>query len=132
MVSPSTPEPGAATVVRFGRAAPGIAVRDLDAAVAFYRDVLAMAVTFTNGEPVSFAIVEKDAAELHLSAKPDHVASTINVAHLIVDDATALHDHLVAAGTQIVKALRDHEFGLRAFVFADPDGNRIDVGEPLD
>jgi catechol 2,3-dioxygenase-like lactoylglutathione lyase family enzyme len=30
-----------------------------------------------------------------------------------------------------VKGVRDHEFGLRAFVFADPDGNRIDVGERL-
>jgi catechol 2,3-dioxygenase-like lactoylglutathione lyase family enzyme len=132
MPNRSTSEPVARATPRFGRVAPGIAVRDLDAAVAFYRDVLGMTVTFTNGEPVSFAIVEKDAAELHLSAMPDHEASTLNVAHLIVDDATALHDHLVAAGTQIVKGLRDHDFGLRAFVFADPDGNRIDVGEPLD
>jgi hypothetical protein len=31
----------------------------------------------------------------------------------------------------IVKGLRDAPYGLRDFVFADPDGNRIDVGERL-
>ncbi|MGH8919312.1 MAG: hypothetical protein ACRD0H_13465 [Actinomycetes bacterium] len=34
----------------------------------------------------------------------------------------------VERGVRIVKALRDADFGLRTFVFADPDGNRIDVG----
>ena len=87
--------------------------------------------TFENGDPVGFVSVERDAAELHLSLDPSHRPSTINVAHLIVDDATALHDHLVAAGVRIVKGVRDHDFGLRAFVLADPFGNRIDVGEPI-
>ncbi|MGD0607317.1 MAG: hypothetical protein ABSA53_27510 [Streptosporangiaceae bacterium] len=27
--------------------------------------------------------------------------------------------------------LRDADYGLRGFVFADPDGNRIDVGQRL-
>jgi catechol 2,3-dioxygenase-like lactoylglutathione lyase family enzyme len=31
---------------------------------------------------------------------------------------------------RIIKSLRDKDYGQRAFVFADPDGNRIDVGEP--
>ncbi len=117
--------------VRFGRTAPGIVVTDLAAALDFYCDVLGMTKTFENGDPVGFVIVERDAAELHLSLDPSHRPSTINVAHLIVDDATALHDHLVAAGVRIVKGVRDHDFGLRAFVLADPFGNRIDVGEPI-
>jgi hypothetical protein len=32
---------------------------------------------------------------------------------------------------RIVKGLRDADYGLRGFVFADPDGNRIDVGQKL-
>jgi catechol 2,3-dioxygenase-like lactoylglutathione lyase family enzyme len=48
-----------------------------------------------------------------------------------VDDAVALHEHLVANGVRIVKGLRDADYGLRGFVFADPDGNRIDVGQRL-
>ena len=46
-------------------------------------------------------------------------------------DARALYDRLVAHGVRIVKGLRDAPYGLRDFVFADPDGNRIDVGERL-
>ncbi len=90
-----------------------------------------MQVTFENGNPVGFVILKRDAAELHLTVARNHRAGTHNVAHLMVADATALHDHLVANGTRIVKGLRDADYGLRGFVFADPDGNRIDVGERL-
>ena len=34
-------------------------------------------------------------------------------------------------GVRIIKGLRDADHGLRGFVFADPDGNRIDVGQQL-
>ena len=117
--------------VSYGRAAPGIFVSDLDAALAFYVGVLGMKKTFENGSPVGFVIVESGSAELHLSLVPDHRASTTNVAHLMVDDATALYDHVTAAGVRIIKGLRDQDYGLRAFVMADPDGNRIDVGQDI-
>jgi len=32
---------------------------------------------------------------------------------------------------KIIKGIQDKDYGLRAFVFADPDGNRIDVGQAL-
>ena len=118
--------------IRFGRTAPGIPVRDLEAALRFYRDALGMTVTFTNGDPVGFVILERDAAELHLTLEPRHTAGTHNVAHVMVTDARAVHDRLVAHGARIVKGLRDHDFGLRAFVVADPDGNRLDIAEDLD
>ena len=117
--------------VRFGRLAVGVAVRDIQAARAFYSDVLGFESVFENGDPVGFMILEKDAAELHLNLKRDHQASTLNVAHLLVDDVDGLHAICQAAGVRIIKSLADKDYGLRAFVFADPDGNRIDVGQPL-
>jgi hypothetical protein len=30
-----------------------------------------------------------------------------------------------------IKGLRDQPYGLRDFIIADPDGNRIDVGQPI-
>jgi catechol 2,3-dioxygenase-like lactoylglutathione lyase family enzyme len=116
--------------ITFGRLAASAFTRDIQAACAFYRDVLGFEKTFQNGDPVGFMILEKDAAELHLSLVRDHKPSTTNIAHLMVDDVDALHDRLVAAGVRIVKSLADKDYGLRAFVFADPDGNRIDVGQP--
>ncbi|SEK65553.1 hypothetical protein SAMN05428989_0547 [Pseudoxanthomonas sp. GM95] len=117
--------------VTFGRLAPTLPVTDIDRALAFYVEVLGFTKTFENGTPVGFVILKKDAAELHLSLHKTHKPSNQNLAHLLVDNATALYAHLEAAGIRIVKALRDANYGLRGFVFADPDGNRIDVGQRL-
>lgn len=117
--------------ITFGRAAPGVVVRDIQAAHAFYSDVLGFRKVFENGDPVGFMVLEKDAAEIHLSQARDHRPTTINVFHMYVDDVAALYALCQAAGVRIIKALRDKDYGQRAFVFADPDGNRIDVGEPI-
>ena len=115
--------------MEFGRIAASIGVTDLERALAFYVGVLGMVKTFENG--TRFAIVERGPAELHLTRVERHVAGEHNVAHLMVSDARALHDQLVAGGTRIVKAIRDADYGMRGFVFADPDGNLIDVGQTL-
>jgi catechol 2,3-dioxygenase-like lactoylglutathione lyase family enzyme len=117
--------------VAFGRIAAAVPVSDISRALGFYQDILGMSVTFTNGSPVGFVILERDAAELHLTLVRDHRGGTHNVAHLMLADAAGLHDHLVAHQVRIVKGLRDADYGLRGFVFADPDGNRIDVGQRL-
>ncbi len=117
--------------VTFGRIAATIPVTDMPRALAFYTEILGMTKTFENGNPVGFAILHRDEGELHLTLAKQHRASDRNVAHLLVDDATRLHDHLVASGARIVKGLRDADYQLRTFVFADPDGNRIDVGQRI-
>lgn len=115
----------------FGRAAPSICVRDIHAAHDFYSLILGFRKVFENGDPVGFMVLKKDQAEIHLSRKPDHKASTINVMHMFVSDAADLYAICESEGVRIVKRLMDKEYGQRAFVFADPDGNRIDVGERL-
>ena len=117
--------------ITYGRFAAAVPVSDIGRALAFYQDILGMTVTFTNGDPTGFVILRRDAAELHLTLVRGHRAGLHNVAHLMVTDATALHDHLVASGVRIVEGLRDADYGLRGFVMADQDGNRIDVGQRL-
>jgi len=117
--------------IQFGRIAATIAVTDMPRALAFYTDVLGMTKTFENGDPVGFVILKRGDGELHLTLSRGHAATDRNVAHLLVDDATRLYDHLVAHGVRIIKGLRDADYGLRNFVFADPDGNRIDVGQRI-
>jgi catechol 2,3-dioxygenase-like lactoylglutathione lyase family enzyme len=101
------------------------------AAIQFYTTVFGFEKTFENGSPVGFAILEKDKAELHLSLSANHRGTTQNVAHLIVSDAAELYAVCARKGVRIIKGLRDADYGLRGFVFADLDGNRIDVGQPL-
>ncbi len=117
------------TDIRYGRVAPGICVRDIQAAHAFYSDLLGFRKVFENGTPVGFMVLKKDDAEIHLSQKRDHQPSTVNVAHMYVDDVASLYAICEAAGVRIIKTLAHKDYDQRAFVFADPDGNRIDVGE---
>jgi catechol 2,3-dioxygenase-like lactoylglutathione lyase family enzyme len=117
--------------MRFGRITPTLAVTDMAAALRFYEGVLGFQKVFENGDPVSFVILKRDSAEFHVTTDENHQARIPNVAHLMVDDANGLHDHLVRHGVSIVKPLREEEYGLLGFVFADPDGNRIDVGQVI-
>jgi catechol 2,3-dioxygenase-like lactoylglutathione lyase family enzyme len=118
-------------VLRFGRIAPMVPVTSIGRALDFYCGVLGFEKVFENGTPVGFVILERDAAELHLTLDPRHEASNENVAHLMVSDAAALYELCSGKGVRIVKGLRDADFGLRCFVFADPDGNCFDVGQPI-
>jgi catechol 2,3-dioxygenase-like lactoylglutathione lyase family enzyme len=119
----------ALATITFGRAAPALCVRDIQAAQGFYSRVLGFEKVFENGDPVGFMVMKKDRAEIHLSQKPDHKASTVNVMHIFVSDVAALYAVCEAEGVRIIKSLADKDYGQRAFVFADPDGNRIDIGE---
>ncbi len=116
---------------RFGRIAAMLPVRDIERARAFYADVLGFVKTFENGDPVGFMILKKDDAELHLTLQKDHVAAHFNIAHMMVSDVDALHAVIQKQGLRVIKGLKDKDYGLRAFVFEDPDGNRIDVGQPI-
>lgn len=117
--------------LRFGRIAATFAVADMARACDFYVGAMGFSKTFENGEPVGFVILKRDAAELHLTLQRNHRPAPFTVAHMLVEDIDALHAIIRARGLRIVKGLRDKDCGLRAFVFEDPDGNRIDVGEPL-
>jgi catechol 2,3-dioxygenase-like lactoylglutathione lyase family enzyme len=115
--------------IAYGRIAPTIRVRNLQTARAFYADILGFETLFENGNPVRFVVLKKDEAEIHLAEDADHAASAINVAHMFADDVAALHRLCCGAGVPIVRPLTDKDYGQRAFVIADPDGNRIDIGE---
>lgn len=117
--------------IRFGRIAAMLPVKDMARAHDFYTRVLGFAKVFQNGDPVGFMILKRDAAELHLTLQPVHKAPPFNVIHMMVEDVDALHAICRREGLRIVKGLKDKDYGLRAFVFEDLDGNRIDVGQPI-
>ncbi|MGB3643400.1 MAG: VOC family protein [Mesorhizobium sp.] len=116
---------------QFRRLAPTLAVRDIGRAHDFYTRVLDFEKSFQNGDPVGFMILKNGQAELHLTLQPGWKAAPFNVAHLMVDDVDALHGICKDSGLRIVKRLQNKDYGLRAFVFEDPEGNRIDVGQKI-
>lgn len=115
--------------ISFGRMAASIGVADMARAVQFYTDVLGFGIAWQNGDPVILTILERDAAELHLLHAPGWRGPDFNVAHLFVTGVDALHARCAAHGVPIIRAIASKDYGMRAFVLADPDGNRIDVGE---
>lgn len=117
--------------IRLGRVAATVSVTDIQRSLNFYFEVFGLSSVFTNGNPIGFAILKRDDAELHLTLAPQHRATNRNVAHLLVNDATALYSRCEQLNVRIIKKLRDHDYGLRAFVIADPDGNRLDIGQHL-
>lgn len=116
------------SALTFGRVAVTIPVTDMEKAFHFYLEVVGFEKTFENGNPVGFAILKRDAAEVHLTLAKNHKPTDRNLAHMLVSDINAFHIHLVNNNVRIIKGLREVVAGMDGFVFADPDGNRIDVG----
>lgn len=117
--------------VGFGRIAVMIPVKDMDRACSFYMNVLGFEKVFENGNPVGFMILRRENGELHLSLQKEHKAANFNIAHMLVENVDALHTICKQNGMRIIKGLQDKDYGLRAFVFEDPDGNRIDVDQKI-
>ena len=112
----------------FGRVAPSIPVADMERALRFYRDVLGFTVSFTNGNPVSFAVITQGGAQLHLGVQPGKAGSLH--AHIMVDDLDAVYERLLRSGTAVRQAPKVQAWGLRDIVIADPDGNTFEIAEP--
>ncbi len=113
----------------FGRVAPTFFVTDLDRGVKFWTQALGFELAFTNGAPVSFAIVRRDAAEIHLGIRPDQAGRCH--CHIMVEGIDELAEQLDARGVTVRQAPRDQPWGLRDMVIADPDGNTIEIAQPL-
>ena len=47
---------------------------------------------------------------------------------VVVDDPDAHHERAVAAGAQIVRGMRDEEYGSRGYTARDPEGNLWSFG----
>jgi catechol 2,3-dioxygenase-like lactoylglutathione lyase family enzyme len=117
---------------------PFFIVRHLDAALAFYRDMLGFAVTFR--EPESdpfFGIVCRDGAMIMLKDVGIEPLPNCNRngaarwdAYLYVPDPDALAAEFTSRGVIFSEPLRDTSDGLRGFELRDTDGYVLFFGRP--
>ncbi len=100
--------------------------------VTFYRDLLALPVTFANDWFVEFQLT--DTARISVaderqasvkSAYGDGITLALQVAN-----ADTAWQWLRARGVD-VGPLRDHAWGARVFYFHDPEGHRLEVWAPF-
>lgn len=116
--------------VIFERVAPVLPVRDVDAALTRYRQ-LGFATELDESAQYGFA--ERGSVQLHL--QPDDrndPGSTGGVVYLYVSDADVLHAEWMSAGVA-GRFMGPHNtpYGLREFIYTDPDGIVHRVGSPL-
>lgn len=113
----------------FERVAPSFYVSSIDRAIEFWTKRLGFEVTFTNGNPVSFVIVRRDAVVVHLGVRPE-LAGKCHC-HIMVKGIEELSRGLALNGTRMVQPLKKQSWGLQDIVIADPDGNTIEIAEPI-
>jgi catechol 2,3-dioxygenase-like lactoylglutathione lyase family enzyme len=104
-----------------------VPVADVDRAIAFYRDQIGFHLDHdTRGGPMRFAQLTPrgSGCSIVLSDPPPMPAGSLRGLQLVVSDARAARDHLVAQGVAVgdVNVLDDRDGGTM-FDFADPDGN---------
>ena len=118
------------TEVIFNRIAPVVAVHDLDAALARYRQI---GFATELDEPAQYGFVERGAVQLHLvSEDPNDPGGTGGIVYVYVSDADSLHAEWASARVDgRFMGPHDTPYGLREFVYTDPDGIVHRVGSPL-
>ena len=112
-----------------------IAVPELEASAAFYRDVLGFEV-HEFGDP-GWRLYARGECEIMAGECPDAIPPAelgdhAYFAYLVVDDAAGYHADVAAAGAEILKPLRDEPWGMREFAVRTVDGHRIMIGQELD
>jgi predicted enzyme related to lactoylglutathione lyase len=110
-----------------------IAVPDLKASSAFYRDVLGFTIHsipdpgwlfYTSGNCTIMAGECRDAIP------PRQLGDHSYFAYLEVDDIAQLHASVIAAGAKVCKTLRNEPWGMREFGVITADGHRIMFAAP--
>jgi uncharacterized glyoxalase superfamily protein PhnB len=116
--------------VIFERIAPIVTVHDLDAALARYRRLGFATELYA---PAQYGFVERGGVQLHLvQDDPDDPGGTGGVVYVYVSDADALRAEWASTGVEgRFMGPHDTPYGLREFVYTDPDGIVHKVGSPL-
>jgi predicted enzyme related to lactoylglutathione lyase len=109
-----------------------IAVPDLAASSAFYREVLGFQVQEI-GDP-GWRLFVKDACrimagECRDATPPRETGDHSYFVYLVVDDVDAIHASVFALGAEITKPPRNQTWGMREFGLRTIDGHRIMVGQ---
>ncbi|MFQ6325892.1 VOC family protein [Nocardia sp. CWNU-33] len=106
------------------RATPDIRTDDMESSREFYK-LLGFEEAMDLGWVVTMASPSNPTAQVLLvGPEAEQLQPDMSVE---VDDVDAVHDDMVAAGADIVYALRDEPWGVRRFFVRDPSGTIVNV-----
>lgn len=108
--------------------APIFQVSNMQRALDYYTRVLGFAIEWTSGEPPAYASVSRDGVEISLTAVSRPVLSQV---YIEVDGVDEYFARVSAAGAKVIAPLADRFYGMRDGRIDDPDGNSIQLGQPI-
>ena len=108
-------------------------VRDMEASLAYYTDILGFEVTFTWEQPITYAVLKRGNITINLVIRDDMPADYKPLAalYVFVHDVDALWADFTAKGAKVLNPIGDREYGMRDFDLQDPNGYRIVIGKGL-
>jgi lactoylglutathione lyase len=111
---------------------PILTTADMERALGFYRDLLGFEVTyqFPEGTAPDYVGLQLGSSQLGIAAQQDSVKAGEGFALWVyADDCDAAIEELRGRGVPVIEEPRDQPWGERIATVADPDGNRVIVGE---
>ena len=109
------------------RVVPNLASDNLGATRDFYVDSLGFEVVMDMGWIVTVASPSNATAQVSFTAEGIRAQSDAPVITVEVADVDSVHATAQAGGLEIVRSLRDEEWGVRRFFVRDPDGRVVNV-----
>lgn len=107
----------------------GLAVPDVPAAVEFYTTKLGFRLSFTSGDPVTFAGVHLDRVQIFLQqGTPNPGASS---AYFVVGDADEVYAFHRANGVEVAEPIDDRDYGMRDYSVRDLNGYFLAFGQNI-
>ncbi len=97
-------------------------------ALDYYTRVLGFEIGWTSGAPPTHASVCRDDLEVMFAVEATPIPARIYIEVNGVDEYFA---RIAAAGATVTVPLADRFYGMRDGRIGDPDGNEINLGEPL-
>ncbi|HUQ19749.1 MAG TPA: VOC family protein [Gemmatimonadaceae bacterium] len=108
---------------------PTLSANDLIAATEFYRDKLGFEVSFTYGDPPTFAGVNIGNVQMFLQkAAPSPSGASV---FFMVGNADELFEYHRGNGVEIIEQPADRDYGIRDYGVRDLNGYALSFGHPL-
>jgi predicted enzyme related to lactoylglutathione lyase len=112
---------------KFNQVAPAFAAKDFDGLVAFYTGVLGFEARYKTDV---YAVLYRDDVSLHIYPERDGTVGGNNSAYFFVEGVDAIYEQVRKRAT-IVHPISNQDYGLRDFLLADPEGNKIGIAQRL-
>ncbi|KTR83730.1 glyoxalase [Novosphingobium barchaimii] len=108
------------------RVVANIATEQMDAAKAFYGDLLGMSLGMDHGWIITFVGAGESTPQLSFALEGGSGTAVPDLS-IEVDDLSSTYERVVAAGHQIEYGPADEEWGVRRFYVRDPFGRLLNI-----